>query len=369
MRVLVIHPHLNIKGGSERLTKVLLDGLSKLYPDAEVRLLTGALSDDWFGKYAKITRMLRLGLSPDEVKSEIRDLVQEFEPDLALIMIQEPYYCAIVKEADSRAKTLMYVHFPLDEEISEENLKEYELHLRYPRLTPIYINAPDIVLCNARRTKLVIEMLWPCKVEVVYPCIDEIFFENPDLEKKRDNTILYVGRFNALKRQDALIMMFKLVKEEVKDARLVLAGFVDPRHVEYYEHVKAIVESLADHCKDVELIPNPDDKKLLELYREAKVYAHPRVGEHFGMAPVEAMLQGAVVVVRLPTGLAEVAKHTHEAYFASSDYEMIKQIVHILKTDNRDLVSIRKRARSLAEKFTDVNFAKQVIELARASQL
>ena len=366
MRILVVHPHLNIKGGSERLTKVLLDGIVKLSPDSEVMLVTGAISEDWFGRYLKITKMLKLGLSLEELRVELSNIVHQFEPDIAIVMVQEPYYCAVIKEAYSRARALMYVHFPLDEEISEENLRDYEYHLRYPTLTPRYINAPDLVLCNARRTRLAIEMLWPCKVEVVYPCIDEIFFEEPDLEKKRDNTVLYVGRFNALKRQDVLALMFRIVKEEVKDARLVLAGFVDPRHSEYYEHVRAIVESMADKYRDIELVPNPDDKKLLELYREAKVYVHPRIGEHFGMAPVEAMLQGAIVTIRLPTGLAEVAKHEAEVLFASSDYEMLQHVVRILKMGNSDLISMRKRARTLAEKFTDMNFARQVLEAAKA---
>ncbi len=368
MRILILHPHLNIKGGSERLTKVLLDGLSKIEERLELKLVTGALSDDWFGKYLGITEMLRLGADREEVEERVSNIVRSFEPDITVVMVQEPYYCAIAKSVYAKTKTVVYVHFPIDEEISEDNLRDYEAHLRYPTLTPRYVNAPDLMLCNSRRTKLAIEMLWPIKAEVVYPCIDEVFFEEPDLEQRRDNTILYVGRFNSLKRQDILVSMFSLVKEEVRDCRLVLAGFVDPRHREYYEHVRAIVDSLIDKYRDIELVPSPDDKKLLELYREAKVYVHPRIGEHFGMAPVEAMLQGAIVVIRMPTGLAEVARHTLEAYLATSDHEMFRYVIQILRRSNSELVELRRRARALAEGFRDVSFASQVLGKARAVQ-
>jgi glycosyltransferase involved in cell wall biosynthesis len=47
--------------------------------------------------------------------------------------------------------------------------------------------------------------------------------------------VLNVGRFTKLKRQDFLIKIFPKIKKEVDNAKLILAGFPDGRHKEFYE--------------------------------------------------------------------------------------------------------------------------------------
>ncbi len=359
-----MHPHLNVKGGSERLTKVLIDGLHARYPDNEYLIVTGVYTEDWFGKYANKIKLLKLGMTAEELKDALESICRDFQPDVAIVMVQEPYYCHIIRTACPRARVCMYVHFPIDEEISEENLREYEKHLRYPTLTPKYIDSPHVIVTNSRRTKLAVDMLWPCDSRVVYPCIDDIFFrEEPDLEKRRENVVLYVGRFVALKRQDVLLAMLPQLKQEVPDVHIVIAGFVDPRHTEYYEHVKSIVEELQDKYKDVELVPSPSDEKLLELYRLAKVYVHLRIGEHFGMAPVEAMSQGVPFVMRLPTGLAEVFMHGQHGFFVESDYAFLKYTVRLLKLSHDEYLKMSKTVVEAARRFTSTTFAEEMMRV------
>ncbi len=368
MRVLVIHPHLNVKGGSERLTKILIDGLKVM--NYEFKIITSIYDEEWFSQYSKNMEILKTGMKFEDVENKISNIVENYEPDIAIVMVQDPAYCYMVKKVKN-IPTLMYIHFPIDEEISEENLRNYEELLRFPTLTPKFLNYPDIVLVNSRRTKLAVEMLWPYRPHVVYPCIDEIFFrEDVDEEiiKKKEPLIIYVGRFVSLKRQDLLIHMFITIKEKVKNSRLAILGFVDPRHREYYENVKKTYEELQDKIKDVELVESPNDKKLLQYYRQARVYVHLRIGEHFGMAPVEAMSQGTPIVIRLPTGLAEKFKHEIHGYFAETDYELIKYTIKILKEDNEKYMKMSKRCIEDSKEFIYKNFIENIIKIVKPNK-
>ncbi len=365
MKVLVIHPHLNVRGGSERLTKILLDGLESL--DIDYRIVTALYDEEWFKRHENRIIKLSPGMSFEQVEERIEKIVNEYEPEIAIIMLQDPAYCYMVKRANPKIRTIMYIHFPIDEEISEDNIREYEYYLRYPRLAPKYLDHVDIVTVNSRRTKLAVEMLWPYAPEVVYPHIDRIFFENKPTEddlKKKEKTVIYVGRFVSLKRQDLLIQQFKIIKENVRDARLVLLGYVDPRHREYYESVKKVYDEIQDSIKDVELIPSPDDNMLIHYYRMSWIYAHLRIGEHFGMAPVEAMSQGVPIVVRLPTGLIEKIEDNTYGHFVSTDHDIVRYIIHFLKMDKDDYMKISTRCIRKAQEFYYREFARHIINIA-----
>ncbi len=364
MRILVIHPHLNVKGGSERLTKILLDGLKDLGED--YRIITSLYDEEWFKDHVSRMSLLTPGSTFEKVMQHVEKVVRKYEPDIAIVMVQDPAYCYMIKNVNPKIRTLMYIHFPIDEEISEENLKEYEYYLRYPRLAPKYLDKADIVVANSRRTKLAVEMLWPYTPRVVYPHIDKIFFECEISEeelKKKESLVIYVGRFVSLKRQDLLLYQFKTIKERVRNARLALLGYVDPRHREYYEAVKKVYEELQDSIKDVELITSPNDKTLLDYYKISKVYVHLRIGEHFGMAPVEAMSQGTPIVMRLPTGLIEKIENLTYGYFVSTDHEVIKYVTHILLMDSDEYCKIAKRCIEKAREFYYINFAKEILSL------
>ncbi len=362
-RLLVVHPHLTVKGGSERLTKILVEELSKLGID--IYLVTASTDQEWFSK--ELSPQVTTLKSSSDVAREMLTVLTAYEPDTVLVMIQEPYYCYIAKRAREEVATCMYVHFPLDEEISEENLEEYTKYSRYPHLTAKCLNYVDKVIVNSRRTGLAVKFLWGFEPYVVYPCIDSKFFSTePPLGSDREPTILYVGRFTTLKRHDFLALIFPLVKREVPSARLVLTGYVDPRHREYYEHVKAIVDELQDRYRDVELIPSPSEETLLELYHSARVYVHPRIGEHFGLAPLEAMSQGVPVVVRAPTGLAEVIEHGREGYLAWSDYELVKYLIHVLKLSREEWFKLQYAAYLTAQRFHPKTFAEAMLKVLRS---
>ncbi len=355
MNIAILHPHLNIYGGSERLTKILYEELLK--ENFNVYLLSLRFDKEWFPNLKNVIK-----LSEENPEKNLTQILKEISPEIFISMIQEPYYCYIAKKVISDIKTGMYIHFPLDEEISEENIKRYIENFRYPFETIKYIKYVDVCFVNSRRTKLVTKFLWGIDSKVVYPCIDSIFFKSePNFERKKPR-ILYVGRFNTLKRQDFLILMFKYIKEKVPNAEIFLAGYVDARHKEYFDRIKTILDEIEDELRDVYIEENPSENRLIELYKSAKVYVHPRIGEHFGLAPIEAMSQGTPVVVRAPTGLAEIMENGIQGFIAWTDYDLAEFTMKVLKMDEHKYKEMQKNAYKLSLKFKPDVFTKEIIK-------
>ncbi len=356
MSIAILHPHLNIYGGSERLTKILFQELLKEKRD--VYLLSLKFDEKWFPSNENMVK-----LSEKDPERDLINFLKKKSPKVFITMIQEPYYCYIAKSSVKNIRTGMYIHFPLDEEIDEENINEYLKSFRYPFETVRYIRYVDISFVNSRRTALVTKFLWGINSEIVYPCIDSIFFQSSPDFNRRKPIILYVGRFNTLKRQDFLILMFKHVKEKISNAEIVLAGYIDPRHREYFERIMHILDNLEDELKDIHIEKSPSENKLIELYKEAKVYVHPRIGEHFGLAPIEAMSQGTPVVVRAPTGLAEVIRNGIHGYIAYTDYDLAEYTIKILKMDEDKYREFQRNAYNISLKFKPEVFKNRIINL------
>ncbi len=80
------------------------------------------------------------------------------------------------------------------------------------------------IVCNSRFTKKFIDREYGVKSQVIYPAVDTKKIR----PKRKENIILYVGRFSQLKqskRQDVLIKAFKkLCDGGLEDWKLVLVG-------------------------------------------------------------------------------------------------------------------------------------------------
>ena len=176
-RILIIHPHLNIKGGSERFTKVLTESLLDF--DYEVAIVTSVKDEEWFSNLKVTWYMLSKDVEDKRkyVVEFLEHVVKDFNPDAAIIALQDPYYAYAIKRVKD-IPVVMYVHTPIDEEISEENLKDYEEHFRFPLDTPKYLKYVDRIIVNSDFIKLIVKQLWDVEPIVIYPATDKFFIEN-----------------------------------------------------------------------------------------------------------------------------------------------------------------------------------------------
>ncbi len=371
MRILVAHPHLNVIGGSEVLTKILVYELAS--QGHEVIVVTRARNPEVFPDapnvrfelFKEITELSKY--EPSVRAQKIVNLLYTFDyvinrynPNVVLVMIQEPIYAVISKFVNPFLGTALYIHYPFEEELKPENLPKFIEMYRFPALYESLYKAVDLHFTNSNYTAKALHKHFGIESNVVYPAVPwDYFTEEPSVEEDRENVIVTVGRFVPQKRHDVLIKLFRdRIKPVCRDARLVIVGVKDPRYEEYYESLK----KLAEETEGVELIDRAlTPRDMIKIYRSAKVYVHMRIGEHFGMAPVEAMTQATIPILPRQSGLAELITHGKNGFLFDNDDEVVEYVIRILNMEKSKLVELRKYALRTSWYFTPERFARQIL--------
>ena len=370
MKLLIIHPHLSIIGGSERLTQILVYELEKKRKNIEILVLTGSRNKELFPETSKI-RFKLFKEAPVKAKNlrikklidaflTLSEVMDDFCPDAVLTMIQEPIYLVLSKIVKPNIGTAIYIHFPFEEELTKDNVVEFIKMYRFPGFYEGFYKFVDLKIANSNYTAKVLYEKFGLESNVVYPAIPWDFFkEKPSLDRDPGPSIISVGRFVPHKRFTILLKLFKdRIKPLIPEARLTIVGIPDPRYADYY---RKIVE-LADRIADVEVISRPlTPLEMAKLYRQSRVYVHLRIGEHFGMAPVEAMSQGTVPILPSKSGLAELLTHGVSGFKYEDDNELVTYILEVLKMPRDEYLKLKKNAYYKSLYFTPERFVNDIL--------
>ena len=121
----------------------------------------------------------------------------------------------------------------------------------------------------------------------------------------KKNSFLFVGRLSRNKGLEKLLEAFAIVASEKKDAMLYIVGGD-------FEGLKAGLEAKAEelglHGK-VEITGEVSEKKLLEHYQSAELFASASEYEGFGITAVEAMAAGKIVLLNSIPSFRKFVKH------------------------------------------------------------
>lgn len=226
------------------------------------------------------------------------------------------------------------------------------------------------VICNSQFTKKFIDKTFTIDSTVLYPPSTGEFSKNKDI--KKENIILTVGRYGRLsdntsfKKQEFMIETFKkMLKNGLKQWKFILV-------ISFKEKDKVYIEELEKSIKGlpIEIIKNADSIILQDLYRKAKIYwhaagfgedleKHPELAEHFGIATVQAMEQGAVPVVLNAGGQIEIVNESENGLLWSSQEECIEKTEKVIK-DKKLWEKLSNNAEKKAEEFTVNKFCQNL---------
>ncbi len=366
---MIIHPHLDVTGGSEKLTLILVEELvkrnyslvvlSRGFSQEFLRLKDHRVSYEEFREAGLDLGDKRLNRIA-ELYASFSKVIKDYDPRIVFAMIQEPVYLVLSKIIAPEKRTAIYIHFPFEEEVTRENIGMFIDMYRFPGFYEEMFRYVDLKLTNSNYTARVLYEHFKLESNVVYPAIPwEYYEEEIDLNEDPGSTIISVGRFVPHKRLDVLIELFRdKIKPRIRDSKLIIVGVPDKRYLDYYEKLK----NMASNVEDVELVDKPlTPRQLLSYYRRARVYVHLRIGEHFGMAPVEAMTQGAIPILPLKSGLAELLTHGWNGYVYRDDSELVDYIIRVLEMSREDYLKIKRRVYRKALYFTPERFASDII--------
>jgi len=208
------------------------------------------------------------------------------------------------------------------------------------------------VICNSKFTKSFIDKEYGVEAVVIYPPVpvDKI------RPKKKENLILFVGRFSQLeqvKKQDVLVTAFKrLYGSGLKHWRLVLAGGVEVGGREFVQKLKKSVGNYP-----IEILESPSFKEIASLYGRAKIFwsavgfginerKEPEKVEHFGISVVEAMAGGAVPIAYRAGGYREIIIDGENGILWSKLSELTGKSLKLIS----DKVEFKKMAEAAKER-------------------
>ncbi len=196
------------------------------------------------------------------------------------------------------------------------------------------------VVCNSNFTKSYIDHEYNVNSKVVYPPVDISKFKT----KKKENIILYVGRFSKLmqrKGQDILIQSaIELFRNGVRGWKLVIAGGAEIGSEDF-------IDSLNEMAKGypIEILESPSFSQLQDLYGHAKLFwsasgfgidekSQPERVEHFGITPVEAMSAGCVPLLFNSGGHKEIIQTGENGYLWETIEGLVKASKYLIEDDN-----------------------------------
>ncbi len=129
--------------------------------------------------------------------------------------------------------------------------------------------------------------------------IDLEKFKKENVKKTKYPKILWVGRFDPVKRVDLLILAMKTINEKIPNARLSLIGYGQEE-----DKLKDLVKKLK--IKNIQFVGKKHGKDLVKEYKSSHVFVLPSNSEGQPLVLLEAQAAGLSIVATKVGGVEEI---------------------------------------------------------------
>jgi glycosyltransferase involved in cell wall biosynthesis len=186
------------------------------------------------------------------------------------------------------------------------------------------------------------------KPTVIHCGVSEIFKPSTNTAVKKDY-ILFVGGFDRRKNLERLLQAYKIIKHNKASEKLILAGSGGANKRLYYD-IEELVKD-AGLTEYVEIIKDPAETKLVELYNNAKLLVMPSLIEGFGLPVLEAMACGCPVACSNAASLPEVGGDA-ALYFDPYDFNEMAPLIKKMLIYDRLRKELTAQGLARAKKFS-----------------
>jgi glycosyltransferase involved in cell wall biosynthesis len=252
---------------------------------------------------------------------------------------------------------ISYIHFPF---LNHFFYRRHFPYIKDHHILPIcglpYVlfekNFPKcdkkLLLANSYYTAEEIRKFSGRKAFVLYPPVPSIFFNSLETLNKarRKDLVITVSRFGPDKELEKIPYIASLTDKHIK---YVVMGRM--HHKETFFSLQKIIKKL-DLEKRVILLPDISMLKMKQILRNAKIYLHPKVGEHFGISIAVAMASGCIPIVHDSGGPREFVPQNLR--YRNIDEAAAKISKNINDWSFDESMKIAK----IAEKFKEEEFSK-----------
>lgn len=399
MKVVVAHHLWSRVGGGELVCAYVVKTLLEAGHSVAIASCFGFDKEkyrEWFGielenvkVYSFLPKMLplfgiyqRLGMFVP-----LRRAIRKEDPDV--VFVDNELYKPVLKLKKQRGfKLIEYIHFPFHalkmREAPEEFREAFErylsdarmYHAKYERgLWRYYFGlwlklyslvardnpfeCADVVLANSRYIARLVKMLWGDEPRVLHPPVRVRDFAERCRKDfgERDDAVVMIGRISPEKRIEIVIEALAL--SETKPVLRIVGGLI-PTTVPYKEKLEKLAK---ERGVEIEFYTNVPRSELVRIATSSKVFVHATVGEHFGIAVVEAMAAGCPVIVHRSGGPYEdiVDRGRYGLHFETPE-ELAKHIDRLMSSEKLWRF-YHEKSLMRAKQFSEEEFARKLLEV------
>jgi alpha-1,2-mannosyltransferase len=387
MKANVIHGDFNPCGGAERLSLTTMQALLEMGIDFDLTTLKSPDITKLENSYGKNLVSVMKNIKKINVINIIEELQkqqqqkkdhEDYNYDITINTNGDaaPYY----HPSFSKDNVITYCHFPSTKyHIESENIEYLKTDLgmteRSNNFSEIndhkYINNPknyktilqfsrrkeyfeilkygywnlmknSTVITNSEFSRReIVNALGLDNIYVLSPPIDIETFRNVALMTNEDDEtndiILVISRIAPHKKIENAIKLAKILKDNNIGKGMKIVGNLYYYFFDFYSEIKQMVLDLGltDY---ITFEINASLEKLLSIIRQSRVYFHPMIGEHFGMAVLEAMAAGLIPVVPNQGGVTEFVPQKYQFNTIEHAAEIIMNIFnHLSKRERIEL--------------------------------
>ena len=215
-------------------------------------------------------------------------MIKAYDPDFILVTGGS----AIIPKSMAE-KTIVYVHFPTDLEVSQRDYTSKIMKRLYIQPYLFISNNIDYIkkatrLTNSNFTKNAIKKTWNIDSTVIYPPCPQYSFPLEEKIKIETDTmtVCSLGRFVPEKEYDTILQIAK----QGPQLKFELIGGVAEDKISYLNSLKNKAP------KNVTFHVNATVNQKMEILKKSKILIHSFKGEHFGIALIEAMSAGLIPI-------------------------------------------------------------------------
>jgi len=222
-----------------------------------------------------------------------------------------------------------------------------------------YRAVPFCVISESTRQDLLDRGFGAGQVEVIHCGIDrERYRHDPGVPRRREPTVLYLGRLKKYKSVQHLISAFAGLRRRLPEARLVIVGDGD-----YRPKLEGQVRSLGLGAA-VEFTGFISQEQKVEHLRRAHVAVCPSMKEGWGLTNIEANACGTPVIAADVPGLRDSVRHDETGrLYPYGDVGRLEADLYDLLSNAELLDRYRQGALAWAAKFDWDHAAERLAQL------
>jgi glycosyltransferase involved in cell wall biosynthesis len=159
------------------------------------------------------------------------------------------------------------------------------------------INKSTVLTNSEYSRKAILSTFRSSNVQILNPPVDVDKFRKYCLESnERKDIILVISRIDPDKEIEKALSLARILKRRGIGKKMIIVGSFTQRSSGYICSLEKLIKDW--NIKDYVILKiNTPLEELFRIARKAKIYFHPKFGEHFGISIAESMAAGLAPIV------------------------------------------------------------------------